>query len=283
MTPPSAHLATERPLHVIVPASGWLPVHLREIWEFRELLYFLVWREIRIRYKQTVLGVAWAVLQPLLTMAVFSIIFGRLGRLPSDGVPYPVFVFTSLLPWQFFAFALAESTNSVVTNQRIITKVYFPRLILPMASVCVGSVDFVLGCGVLGVLMAVYGVAPGPAFWTLPLWILLVALTALGVGVWLSALNVRYRDIRYAVPFLLNLWLFATPVAYASSLVPVEWRPVYALNPMVGVIDGFRWALLGAGQPPGIALGVSIIVATVLLIGGLFYFRRMEQSFADLV
>jgi len=260
-----------------------VPIRLGEIWEFRELLFFLVWREVKIRYKQTALGVAWAILQPVLTMIVFSVFFGRLGRIPSDGLPYPVFAFSALVPWQLFAFALAESSNSVVANQRLVTKVYFPRLIMPMAAVCVGLVDFCLSLIVLMSLMAYYGVPPSGAMWTLPLWTLLAVVTALAVGLWLSALNVRYRDIRYTLPFLTQIWLVATPVAYPSSMVPAAWRSLYALNPMVGVVDGFRWALMDGAPAPTLTVGVSCLAVALLLIGGLFYFRRTERTFADVI
>lgn len=281
---PIAHeTARALPLHVIVPERGWAPVRVGELWAYRELLYFLVWREIKVRYKQTAIGVAWAVIQPFFTMVVFSIFFGRLAGIPSDGVPYPVFAYCALLPWQLFAFALGESSNSVVANQRLITKVYFPRLVMPMAAAAVGVVDFAISFVVLLGLMAYFGVAPTLAIWTVPLWALLAVLTALGIGLWLSALNVRYRDVRYTLPFLTQVWLFATPVAYPTSIVPEAWRGLYALNPMVGVVDGFRWALLGTGEGPGLTVAVSTMVMTVLIVSGLFYFRRMERTFADVI
>jgi len=274
---------TSEPLvRLIAPARGWLPIRFDEIWAYRELLYFLVWREIKVRYKQTALGVGWAVAQPFCTMVVFSLVFGKLGRLPSDGLPYPVFAYAALLPWQLFAFALTESSQSVVANQRLITKVYFPRLIVPIASVCVGLLDSLISFVVLIGLMAYYGLTPGPAVATVPLWMLVAVLTALSVGVWLAALNVRYRDIRYTLPLLTQLWLLATPVAYSLSLVPAEWRPLYALNPMVGVVEAFRWALLG-GRELSYAVWVSAAVSIVVLIGGLFYFRRTERTFADVI
>jgi homopolymeric O-antigen transport system permease protein len=279
----SLDLPADLPVHVIEPAHGWVPVRVGELWEYRELLYFLVWREIKIRYKQTALGVAWAVIQPLFTMIVFSLVFGRLAGLPSDGLPYPVFTFTALLPWQLFAFALTESSNSVVVNQRLITKVYFPRLVMPLAAVCVGLADFAVSFVVLLGLTAYYGISPTWALWTIPVWAAFSVVTALAVGVWLSALNVRYRDIRYTLPFLTQIWLFATPVAYATSLVPERWRTLYALNPMVGVVDGFRWALLGSGGHPGATVVVSALVVVGILLSGLFYFRRMERTFADVI
>jgi lipopolysaccharide transport system permease protein len=253
------------------------------LWEYRELLYFLVWREVKVRYKQTGLGVLWAVIQPFFTMLIFSVFFGRLARIPSDGVPYPVFAYCALLPWQLFAFALTESSNSVVANQRLITKVYFPRLIIPLAAICVGLVDFVISLGVLAVMLAYYGIAPGIGIVTIPLWTLLVLASALAVGLWLSALNVKYRDVRYTVPFLAQIWMFATPVAYPTSLVPEAWRPLYALNPMVGVIDAFRWAFVGGGTPPLLTVAVSVTIVAMLLTGGLLYFRRMERTFADVI
>ena len=271
------------PVHVIAPARGWVPIRLRELWEYRELLYFLVWREVKIRYKQTALGVAWAVIQPFFTMIVFTVVFSHFGKMPSDGIPYPVFAYCALLPWQLFAFALGESSNSVVANQRLITKVYFPRLIMPIAAVCVGLVDFCISFSVMLGLMAYYHVLPGAAFWTVPFWALLAVVTALGVGLWLSALNVKYRDIRYTLPFLTQIWLFATPVAYSASIVPAAWRPLYALNPMVGVVQGFRWALLDNRGSAGLPVALSVGVVALLLVSGLFYFRRMERTFADIV
>jgi lipopolysaccharide transport system permease protein len=271
------------PLTTIRPSGTWVPLRLDELWAYRELLYFLVWRDVKIRYKQTALGAAWAVLQPLLTMVVFSVVFGRLAALPSDGVPYPVFTYTALLPWQLFAFALGESSNSLVAHQRLISKVYFPRLIIPLSAVGVGLVDFTVSLVVLFGLMAYYGIAPTWALWTAPLWAILAVSSALGVGLWLSALNVKYRDVRYTLPFLTQIWMFASPVAYASSLVPEAWRPWYALNPMVGVIDGFRWALLGAANPPPATIIVSLTAVSILLLTGLIYFRRTERTFADLI
>lgn len=273
----------ESPVTHIAPSRAWAPLRLGELWAFRELLYSLVWREITVRYKQTALGMAWAVIQPFLTMVVFSVFFGRLARVPSDGVPYPVFAFCALVPWQLFAFSLSESSNSVVAHQRLITKVYFPRLLMPMAPIGVGLVDFAVAFTVLAAMCAYYGITPGLAVLTVPLWAMLAVLTALAVGLWLSALNVRYRDVRYTVPFLVQIWLFATPVAYPTSLVPEPWRAVYALNPMVGVVDGFRWALLGSVDAPRVTALVSVATVAVLLVGGLYYFRRMERLFADLV
>ncbi len=255
---------------------------LREMWESRELLYFLVWRDLKVRYKQTVLGATWAVVQPLATMLIFTVVFGRLARLPSDGVPYPLFAYCALVPWSYFATALAQSSNSLVDQSRLITKVYFPRLLVPLASVIAGLVDLAITVVVLLGMLLYYRIVPGPAALALPLFILLAMLTALAVGLWLSALNVRYRDVRHTIPFLIQFWLFATPVAYSTSLVPTRWRTIYGLNPMAGVVDGFRWALLGR-EPPGAMLVVSVVTVAAIAVGGLFYFRRVEHSFADVV
>jgi len=267
----------------IEPPRGALQLGMRELWEHRELLYFLTWRDIKVRYKQTALGVAWAVLQPLATMAVFSLFFGRLARMPSEGVPYPLFAFTALVPWTFFANGLTQAANSVVLNQNLVTKIYFPRLAIPVATVLAGAVDFALAFLLVVLLMIYYGVPVSPRMlWIVPYSVLALA-TALGVGFWLAALNVQYRDVRYTVPFLVQLWLFATPIAYPSTLLSEPWRTVYGVNPMVGVVEGFRWALLGTGTGPGAMVGVSAIVALLLMVSGAIYFRRMEQTFADVV
>jgi lipopolysaccharide transport system permease protein len=271
------------PVHRIAPSGTWTRLDLAELWDYRELLYFLVWREVKVRYKQTALGVSWAIIQPFFTMVVFSVFFGRLGKIPSDGVPYPLFAFCGLLPWQLFSFALTESSNSLVTNQRLITKVYFPRLIVPVAAITTGLVDFVVAFVVLLAMMAYYRVVPGAAIWTLPMWTLLAVATALAAGLWLSVLNVRYRDVRYTLSFLSSLWMFATPIAYPASIVPTGWRALYALNPMVGVIEGFRWALVGQASSPGLMTVVSVAAVAAMLLGGLLYFRRMEQTFADVI
>ena len=276
-------IASSIPLHTIAPARRWAPLDLVELWSYRELFYALVWREIKVRYKQTALGMGWAIVQPFLTMVVFTIFFGTLARIPSDGVPYPVFSFCALVPWQLFAFSLTESSNSVVANQRLITKVYFPRLLLPLAPIGVGLVDFLVAVVVLIAMAAFYGITPTLATLTIPLWAMLAVTTALAVGLWLAALNVHYRDVRYVIPFLIQLWLFATPVAYPTTLVPEAWRPIYALNPMVGVVDGFRWALVGRTEPPLVTAAVSALTVATLLSGGIFYFRRMERTFADVV
>jgi len=276
--------ATAEPQVLILePSKGFFRLKLGDLWEYRELLYFLVWRDVKVRYKQTVLGAAWAVLQPVMTMVVFSIFFGRFAKMPSDGIPYPVFAFAALLPWQLFAYALSESSNSLVSNQNLITKVYFPRLVIPISAVLAGLVDFAIAFGVLLILMCYYGIVPTAAIALLPLFVLLAVATALAVGLWLSSLNVKYRDVRYTIPFLTQIWMFATPVAYPSSLVPEPWRAFLGLNPMAGVVEGFRWALLGNAQSPGPLLAVSVGAVLVLLVGGLIYFRRTESTFADIV
>lgn len=262
---------------------GWVAINFAELWHYRELLVFYAIREIKVRYKQTLLGVAWAVLQPVLTMVVFSIFFGTLAGVPSDGVPYPIFAFCALLPWQLFAYALTQSSNSLVDNAQVLTKVYFPRLIIPVASVIAGLIDFAIAFVVFTGLMIYYDIIPGLALITVPLFTALALATALAVGLWLSALNVKYRDVRYTIPFLTQFWLFVTPVAYSSTLVPPHWQAVYGINPMVGVVEGFRWALLGKSSPPGPMLIVSVAATAILLVGGLFYFRWMEKSFADVI
>ncbi|HEY6247738.1 MAG TPA: ABC transporter permease [Pyrinomonadaceae bacterium] len=267
----------------IEPPKRWPSIDFRELWEYRELLYFLTWRDIKIRYKQTVLGAAWAIIQPVFMMIVFSLFFGKLAKVPSDGIPYPVFAFCALLPWQLFAHAVSESSNSVVSNQHLITKVYFPRLVIPIASVLTGFIDFLVSLVVLIGLILWFGLVPGWRIIALPGFILLAICTALAVGLWLSALSVQYRDVRYLIGFLVQFWLFATPVAYPSSIIPQQWRAVYALNPMAGVVEGFRWALLGRSSALGSMLWVSASVVLVTLLGGFYYFRRMEQEFADIV
>jgi len=268
---------------LLIRPAGRTALRLREVWQYRELLYFLAWRDITVRYKQTALGVAWAVIQPVLTTVVFSIFFGRLAGMPSDGLPYPLFALCALLPWQLFAHALAESSNSLVANQNLITKVYFPRLVIPAAAVLASLLDFLVAFVVLLGLMRYYHRAPAAAAWTLPLFLLLAVALALGVGLWLSALNVQYRDVRYTIPFLTQLWLFATPIAYPSSLVPQGWQALLGVNPMAGVVEGFRWSLLGARPPSPVLLGVSVLATLLLLLAGLWYFRRMERTFADIL
>lgn len=282
--PPSAAAAALRsPGIVIQPSRGWISLDLKELWDYRELLFFMTWRDIKVRYQQTALGAAWAIIQPLLNMIVFTVFFGRLAKVPSDGIPYPLFAYTALVPWQFFAFGLTESANSVVANERLVTKVYFPRLIIPLARIFAGLVDFALAFIVLIGMMVWYGVRPSLAVIALPFFLAFAVATTLGVGLWLSALNVQYRDVRYAVTFVVQFWLFASPVVYSSTLVPVRWRAWYGLNPMAGVIEGFRWALLRKAPAPGIMLVVSVLVVALVLIGGLYYYRRMEKIFADVV
>ncbi len=263
--------------------SGWNPLELALLWRSRELLMFYAVRDIKVRYKQTALGALWAILQPLLMMLVFSVLFGKLAGLPSDGQAYPIYTLCALLPWQLFSYAVTQSSNCLLQDAQVLRRVYFPRLVLPFASVIAGLVDFAIAFVILVIMMAAYGITPGWSVAALPLLVLLTIFASLAVGLWLSALNVRYRDVRYAIPFLVQLWLFATPVAYSSSLIPEAWRTVYGLNPMVGVVDGFRWALVGGPEP---ALGVmvmSVLVTTIFFVGGLFYFRRMERTFADIV
>lgn len=269
--------------HRIAPSRGWVSLKLGEIWEYRELLYFLIWRDIKVRYKQTALGAAWAIIQPLMTMFVFSVFFGGLAKIPSDGIPYPIFAFVALVPWTFFANGLNQASNSLVGSAHLITKVYFPRLIVPLASVLSSIVDFLIGFVVLIGMMFFYGIVPTVNALWLPLFLLLALVTALGVGLWLSALNVKYRDVRYLLGFVTQIWMFATPIAYPSSMLPEPWRTVYGLNPMAGVVEGFRWALLGSNGAPGPIIAVSATAASVILVTGAFYFRRMEKTFADIV
>jgi lipopolysaccharide transport system permease protein len=268
---------------MIQPSRGWVSLKLRDLWEYRELIYFLTWRDIKVRYKQTVLGAAWAIIQPFFTMVVFSLFFGKLGKIPSDGIPYPIFCYAALVPWTFFANGLSQSSNSLVGSANLIQKVYFPRLVMPISSVISGMVDFVLAFVVLLGMMLYFGVVPTWNVVWLPLLLLLALTTALGVGLWLSALNVEYRDVRYVVPFLTQFWMFASPIAYPSSLLSEPWRTLYGLNPMVGVVEGFRWALLGTQTAPGPLIIVSSLASLAILIGGAFYFRRMEKTFADVV
>jgi len=277
------------PITRIEPSRGWVSLRLKELWEHRELLYFLVWRDVKVRYKQTVLGAAWAVIQPFFTMVVFTIFFGKMAKVGSDGLPYPIFSYAGLLPWTFFAHGLSQSSNSLVGSSGLIKKVYFPRLVIPISSVLSGVVDFVIAFTVLLGMMGWYGIRPNGAVVFLPLLLLLAFATALGIGMWLSALNVQFRDIRYVVPFFVQLWLFATPVIYPASRVAALLEKhglpgwLYGLNPMVGVVEGFRWVLLSTGTAPGTAIIVSALVAFGLLVSGTFYFRRMEKTFADVV
>jgi lipopolysaccharide transport system permease protein len=268
---------------IIRPSKGWVSLKLQELWEYRELLYFLVWRDVKVRYKQTVLGAAWAIIQPFFTMVVFSLFFGKLAKMPSDGIPYPLFSFAALVPWAFFANGLSQASNSLVGSAHLITKVYFPRLVVPISSVISGILDFALAFVVLLGMTLYYGIIPTFNIIWLPFLLLLAFVTALGVGMWFSALNVQFRDVRYILPFITQFWMFATPIVYPSSLLPEPWRTVYGLNPMVGVVEGFRWALLGTQTAPGPILIVSSLASLAILMGGAFYFKRMEKTFADLV
>lgn len=264
------------------PSRGWVSLNLGDVWEYRELLFILMWRDVSVRYKQTALGVAWAVIQPLLAMVVFSIFFGRLAKMPSDGLPYPVFAYAALLPWQLFAKALTDSSGSLLSNRNLITKVYFPRLLLPFSAVLSGLVDFAVAFCLLLAMMAYYHLTPTLAIVALPALLLFAVLTALAVGLWLSALTIRFRDAQYVIPFLTQFWLFATPIAYPVTLVPERFRALAGLNPMTGVVEGFRWALLGRSGGLGAEVWVSVAAVAVLLFGGLAFFRRIEKTFADL-
>lgn len=276
-------MPSDVPVIVVKPSRGWVSLKLNELWHYRELLYFLTWRDIKVRYKQTVLGAAWAIIQPFFTMVVFSLFFGKLAKVPSDGIPYPIFAYAALVPWTFFANGLSQSSNSLVDNANMLKKVYFPRLVVPLSSVISGVVDFILAFTVLLGMMLFYGIYPTINVLWLPFLLLLTLATSLGVGLWLSAMNVQFRDVRYTVPFLTQFWLFATPIAYPSSLLSEPWRTLYGINPMVGVVEGFRWALLGTDTAPGPIILVSSLVALALLVSGCFFFRRMEKTFADVV
>ena len=280
-----ARINNDQQLTRIEPTQGWGSLKLRDIWRYRELMFFLTWRDIKVRYKQTLLGAAWAVIRPLFSMVIFTLIFGGIADLDSEGVPYQLFSFTALLPWQLFSKAMSYAGQSLVKNRAMITKIYFPRLVIPVSSVLSGLVDFLIAFVILLGMMVYFGTAPTSAVWTLPLFLLLAMTTALGVGLWFSALNVQFRDIGYILPFLTQAWLYITPVAYSSQYISEKWQMVYALNPMAGVVQGFRWALLGTDLGPNAQLTISIsaIISVVLLITGLFYFRRMERTFADVV
>ena len=281
---PHAEDATtvEPPVTIIKPTAGWAKLRLGELWEFRELVFFFIWRDVKVRYKQTVLGAGWAIIQPLFTMVIFSIFFGRLAGIPSDGLPYPLFALAGLVPWLFFMNGLTHGANSLVENEKLIKKVFFPRMIVPVSSVLAGLVDFAIAAGLLVVAMAYYQIAPPTELIFLPLFVLLAVIAALGVALWLSALNVQFRDVRYVVPFLGQVWMFATPIAYPSSLLNESWQLVYAINPMVGVVEGFRWALLGAGEAAWGVVSISATVAVLWFVTGAFFFRRVERSFADI-
>ena len=267
----------------IEPTKGWVSLKLTELWEYRELLYFLIWRDLKVRYKQSVLGATWAIIQPFFTMVVFSLFFGKLAKMPSDGIPYPIFSYAALVPWSFFANGLNQASNSLVGNSNLIQKIYFPRMSMPIASVCGGFVDFVLAFIMLIGMIFYYGMVPTINVIWLPFFLMLAFMTSLGASLWLSAMYVQFRDVRHIIPFLTQIWLFATPIAYPSSLLSEPWRTIYGINPMVGVVEGFRWALLGANTAPGPIIIVSSFAAVGLLISGAFYFRRMERTFADVV
>jgi len=268
---------------VIKPPSGWLSLDLQEVWAYRELLFLLAWRDISVRYKQSVVGIGWAIIQPVMTMIIFSIIFGKFAKLPSEGVPYPVFAFCALLPWNYFARSLTDSSDSLVGSSHLVTKIYFPRLILPLSKVFVGLIDFSVAFIVLIILMVFYGISPTSAVFFLPFFILIAMISALGIGLWLTALNVKYRDIKYIVPFLTQFWMYASPVAYSTTLVPEKWQWLYGLNPLVGVIEGFRWALLGKSSPDLTMLFISLTIISFLLFSGIYYFKKMEKMFADII
>lgn len=273
-----------QPLTIIRPSAGWLRLDLAELWRYRELLYFLIWRDVKVRYKQTLLGAGWAILKPFFSMVIFSVIFGRLAGIPTDGIPAPVFYFTGLLPWVLFQDGVSKASVSLVTGRSLVSKVYFPRVTVPLASVLAGLVDFGLSALVLAGLMVFFGVAAGASWWSAPVYLLLTLLTAVGVGLWLSALNVAYRDIGYVTPFIIQAWLYASPVAYSATLIPEGLGQLaYGLNPMAGVVQGFRWAVLGAGQPATDMLAVSILISVLLLVSGAIYFSKVESSFADVI
>jgi lipopolysaccharide transport system permease protein len=270
----------------IKPTKGLAALNLRDLWLYRELVFFMIWRDVKVRYKQTMLGAAWAIIQPLMTMLVFNFIFnGGITKVQTDSnIPYPVFSYTALLPWGLFVTALNQASRSLTANHNMVTKIYFPRLVLPLASVLAGLVDFAIAFVILIGMMFYFHITPTlTALWALPLFLLLAIITALGVALWLAAINVQYRDVNYALPFLTQFWLFITPVAYSSKLISEKWQLIYSLNPMAGVVNGFRWALLGTNTGPGLEMAVSIIISILILIGGLFYFRNMEKTFADTI
>lgn len=283
----AAHLtdiqAKETPIYTIRPLEGWVSLDLHELWEYRDLLYILIWRDIKVRYKQTVIGVLWVVMQPLLSMLVFSLFFGLLMHVPTGGLPYAVFAYSALLAWQFFAKALTEASTSLVVNERVITKIYFPRLLVPTAVVMAGLLDFAIAFVLLLGMLVFYGIWPTVAIVTVPLFLLLAVATALGVSFWLAALDVKYRDVRYTLPFLTQIWFFATPVVYPSAVVPEQWRGIYGINPMVGVVEGLRWALLGSAAPDMLMISISCVVILTLFLSGLIYFRRMEETLTDVI
>ncbi len=276
-------LARQPEIIHIRPSTGLAALNLRDLWTYRELIFFMIWRDIKVRYKQTLLGAAWAIIQPVLTMLVFNFIFGTVAKVPTEGIPYPIFSYTALLPWGLFTTALNNASRSLTANQNMVTKIYFPRLVLPLSSVLGGLVDFAIAFLILVVMMIYYKVTPTAAIWTLPLFLILTVVTALGVALWLSAINVQYRDVNYVLPFLTQFWLFLTPVAYSAKIISEKWQVVYSLNPMAGVVNGFRWALLGTNTGPNLNMGISIGISLLFLVSGLFYFRAMERTFADMI
>jgi lipopolysaccharide transport system permease protein len=287
---PSGSLGRPQPLGESLPTitiqrtQGWSPIKLKELFEFRELLYFLIWSDLKVRYKQTVLGAAWAIIQPLAVMVVFAVFFGLVVRVPTGEIPYPIFAYSGLVVWTYFANSLSRASDSILDHESLITKVYFPRLLIPVAAVMAGLVDFAIAFAVLVALVISYGFVPTAAVLTLPLFVLLAVMTALAVSLWLSALNAQYRDIRFLVPVMVQLWFFSTPIIYPTDLIPEGWRTLYeVLNPMVGVVESFRWALLGTGEPPSITLLISVVMVTAIFVSGLYYFRKMEKIFADVV
>jgi lipopolysaccharide transport system permease protein len=270
------------PVKIIRPLDGWLPIDLKELWEYRELVYTFAMRDIKVRYKQTALGAAWAVIQPFMMMVVFTIFFGKLAKIPSEGIPYPLFSYAALLPWTLFSEGITRSTNSMITNANIMTKVYFPRLVMPISGILSPLIDFMIAFVILIAMMLYYGFVPTINIIWLPVFILLALMTSLGVGLWLSAFNFQYRDFQYTLPFLIQLWLFASPIVYPSTLLPESYRWIYGLNPMAGVIEGFRWALLGT-NPPSSMIAFSFVIVMVILISGAYCFKRMEKTYADVV
>ena len=277
------HLPRQPETIHIRPSTGLAALNLQDLWLYRELIFFMIWRDIKVRYKQTLLGAAWASIQPVLTMLVFNFIFGTVAKVPTEGIPYPIFSFTALLPWGLFTTALNNASRSLTANQNMVTKIYFPRLVLPLSSVLGGLVDFAIAFLILVVMMVYYKVTPTAAIWTLPLFLVLTVVTALGVALWLSAINVQYRDVNYILPFLTQFWLFLTPVAYSAKIISDKWQLVYSLNPMAGVVNGFRWALLGTNTGPNLNMAISIGISLIFLVSGLFYFRAMERTFADTI
>lgn len=268
---------------VITPPEGWLSIDLKEVWAYRELLFLLAWRDVSVRYKQSVVGIGWAVIQPLLMMVIFTIIFGKFAKLPSEGIPYPIFTYCALLPWNYFARSLTDSSNSLVGSSHLVTKVYFPRLVLPLSKVFAGLIDFAIAFVILLVMMAWYRISPTAGIFFLPLFIFIAMLSSLGVGLWLTAINVKYRDVVFVVPFLAQFWMYASPVAYSVTIVPEKWQWVYGINPMVGVVEGFRWAMLGKAAPNLEMIAISTAIVVLILISGLYYFKRMERTFADII